>query len=118
MSPSMKRKRAHCAGATQALHLVEVALVAGGEVVQADDRLVELQQGLEQVAADEAGDAGDQPCFGCFCEFTAAGCVGSVHGWLKTPIGFGNEEGFPGSRPELGECGSLPGLVALMDSLF
>jgi len=71
-----------------------------------------------QIAADEAGNAGDQPFFGCFCELTAAGCVGSGHGWLKTPIGFGNEEGFPGIWPELGEYGCPPGLVTLMDSLF
>ena len=43
----------------KALHFVQVALVAGGKVVQADYALVELEQGFEQVAADEAGHAGD-----------------------------------------------------------
>ena len=33
----------------QALHLVEVALMAGGEVVQPHHALVELEQGLQQV---------------------------------------------------------------------
>src|SRR5207302_9529838 len=35
--------------------------IAGRVVVEADDRLVELQQRLEKVGADEAGDTGDQP---------------------------------------------------------
>jgi hypothetical protein len=43
----------------QGLDFVEVALVAGGEVVQADHALVEFEQGFQQVAADEAGYAGD-----------------------------------------------------------
>ena len=43
------------------LDLVEVVLVAGGEVVEADDALAQLEQSLEQVRADEAGHAGDQP---------------------------------------------------------
>ena len=38
MSPSMKAKRAHCAGGDQRPHLVEVGAVAGGEVVEADHR--------------------------------------------------------------------------------
>ena len=38
--------------------------MAGGEVVETDNMLVELQQGFDQVAADEAGDAGDEPGFG------------------------------------------------------
>ena len=46
----------------------------------------------EQVAADEAGNAGDQPFFGCFCELTATGCVGSVHGGLAIQIGLGSED--------------------------
>lgn len=48
-------------GTDQALHLVKVALVAGGEVVQPDHALVELEQGFEQVGADEAGYAGNEP---------------------------------------------------------
>jgi len=76
-------------GRDQALHFIQVALVAGGEVVQPHHFLVQLEQGFEQVAANEAGDAGDQPLFGCFCELTAAGCVGGVHGGLAMEIGFG-----------------------------
>lgn len=45
--------------ANEGLDLIKVALVAGAEVVEADDALVEFEQGFEQVAADEAGDAGD-----------------------------------------------------------
>ena len=48
----------------QALHFIQIALVAGGKVVQTDDALVELEQGFEQVAADEAGHAGDEPGVG------------------------------------------------------
>ena len=42
-------------------YLVEVAAVSGGEVVQTGDSLAQSQQGLEQVAADETGRAGDEP---------------------------------------------------------
>src|SRR5437016_13302749 len=42
-------------------HLLQIAGMAGRVVVEADDRLVELQQRLEKVGADEAGDTGDQP---------------------------------------------------------
>jgi hypothetical protein len=41
-------------------HLVEVALLAGREVVEPGHRLVELEQRLEQRGADESGDAGDR----------------------------------------------------------
>ena len=64
MSPSMKAEARPLRGRDQALHFVQVALVAGGEVVQPHDFLVQLEQGFEQVAADEAGNAGDQPLFG------------------------------------------------------
>jgi hypothetical protein len=60
--------------------------VAGGEVVQPHHFLVQLEQGFEQVAADETGDAGDQPFFGCFCELTATGCVWVVYGVLAMHI--------------------------------
>ena len=50
-----------------ALDFVQVVLVAGGEVVQADDGLVEAQQGFQQVGADKAGHAGDEPGFGIGC---------------------------------------------------
>ena len=54
-------------GGDGVLNFVQVVLVAGGEVVQADDSLVKAQQGFQQVGADEAGHAGDQPGFGIGC---------------------------------------------------
>ena len=51
-------------GGDQALHFIQVALVAGGKVVQSNDALVEFEQGFKQVAADEAGHTSDEPCFG------------------------------------------------------
>lgn len=51
-------------GVDQALHLIQVVLVAGGEVIQPHHPLVELQQGFQQVGADKAGHPGDQPGFG------------------------------------------------------
>ena len=45
-------------------HLIQIVLVAGGEVVQADHGLAQAQQGFQQVGADKAGHAGDQPGFG------------------------------------------------------
>ena len=51
--------------------------------------------GLDAVADNVrqvAGNAGDKPLFGCFCELTATGCVGSVHGGLAIQIGLGSED--------------------------
>ena len=48
-------------GGDEGLHFVQVALVAGGKVVQADDALAELKQGFQQVGADETGHSGDKP---------------------------------------------------------
>ena len=42
---------------------LQIMPMAGGKVVEADDALAECQQGFQQVAADEAGHAGDQPGF-------------------------------------------------------
>jgi hypothetical protein len=42
-------------------HVIEIALVAGGEVVEAGHLLAAAQQMFEQVRADEAGAAGDEP---------------------------------------------------------
>ena len=67
----------------EALHFIQVALVAGGEVVQPHDFLVQLEQGFEQVAADEAGDAGDQPFFGCFCEFDRSRLCRGCSWWVS-----------------------------------
>jgi len=48
-------------GADEALYLVEVALVAGGEIVQPDHALIELEESFEQVGTDETGHTGDEP---------------------------------------------------------
>ena len=71
----------------ETLHLMKVALVAGGEVVKAYHALVKLEQGFEQVAADEAGDACDEPGFGRLAQFSlylfVAGHFGVMSGsWL------------------------------------
>jgi len=54
-------------GANEGFDLVEVFLVPGGEVVQPDDLLVEFKQGFQQVGADKACYAGDQPGGGLGC---------------------------------------------------
>ena len=43
----------------QRLDLVEVVLVAGGEVIEADHHLVQFQQCLQEVRTYEAGGTGD-----------------------------------------------------------
>ena len=48
----------------ESLYFVQVALVSGGKAVEADHALVELEQGFEQVAADETSHAGDKPGMG------------------------------------------------------
>lgn len=50
-------------GRDEAHDFIQVALVAGGEVIEANDPLVELEKRLEQVGPDEAGYAGDEPGF-------------------------------------------------------
>src|SRR5690606_14565056 len=45
----------------QRCHFIQVALEPGGEVIQPDHALVQAQQGFQQVGADEAGTAGQQP---------------------------------------------------------
>jgi len=47
------------------LDLLQVLLLAGREIIQPDNRLVQPEQGLEQVRANEARDPGHQPGFGC-----------------------------------------------------
>ena len=42
-------------------NLIQVVLMAGGKVVQPDNALIELQQGLQQVAADESCHSRHQP---------------------------------------------------------
>ena len=46
------------------MYFVQVALVSGGKAVEADHALVELEQGFEQVTADETSHAGDKPGMG------------------------------------------------------
>ena len=48
-------------GEDGALDVVQVAPVAGREVIQADHALIQPQELLEQVRADKASHAGDQP---------------------------------------------------------
>ena len=63
MSPSMKRNLPTGPDSTSVLNFIEIALVSGREIVQPHHALIELEQSLQQIRADEAGDAGDQPGF-------------------------------------------------------
>ena len=63
-------------GRHEGLDGVQIAVVAGGKVVQADHVLVELQQGLQQVAAQEAGHAGDEPAAGLRAQLGLQAVVG------------------------------------------
>ena len=45
------------------LHLSQIFFVASGQVVESDHALIELQQGLCQIAANEAGDTRNEPDF-------------------------------------------------------
>ena len=70
----------------QSLDLIQVVLVAGGEVVQAHYCLVQLEQGFQQIGAYETGNAGDEPGFGVGLEvgfyFFVAGHFGPGCWWL------------------------------------
>jgi hypothetical protein len=48
-------------GADESLDFVEVALITSAEVVQANNALIQFEQGFKQVAADEARNARDEP---------------------------------------------------------
>ncbi len=54
------------------LDFVQVAPVAGGEIVEAYDLLVRRQELFQEVGAYEAGDSGDEPGFG-----------GRLRGWRE-----------------------------------
>ena len=54
--------------ADRTTHVVEIALVASREVVETRHRLASAQQRLEQVRADEAGRARDEPAARAFGE--------------------------------------------------
>ena len=58
---SMKGKPLPLLRADQTLDLVQVTLMAGGKVVQSDYRLIELEQGFQQVGADKTSNASNQP---------------------------------------------------------
>src|SRR5271166_5505880 len=45
----------------ESLHLVEIALVAGREIVKAGDALIKLQKRLQQIRANKSGRPGDRP---------------------------------------------------------
>lgn len=53
----------------QRLNFVQIALVACGKVVQPYHALIEFEQGLQQVAADETRHASDEPGFWIFAQF-------------------------------------------------
>ena len=76
-------KRAHCSARHARLHFVEIARRAGGEIVEPDDTLIEREQRFEQVRADEAGHAGDQPVAWLGGEFLAEAFVGGHGAWRK-----------------------------------
>lgn len=50
-------------GGDEGFNFVEITLVTGGKVVQPNYTLAEFKQGLQQVGADKAGYAGDEPGF-------------------------------------------------------
>jgi hypothetical protein len=60
-------------------YVLQVPGLAGGEVVQAHHRLVQLQQLLEDGGADEAGHAGHEPALGAGVEILAEGLVEAHH---------------------------------------
>ena len=45
----------------ESLHLVEIALVAGREIVEAGYPLIKLQQRFQQIRTNESGRPGDRP---------------------------------------------------------
>ena len=63
-------------GGNAGMDIVQVVLVAGGKVVQADDSLVQLEQRLQQIGADKAGDTGDEPRVFGIVEFVLHFAVG------------------------------------------
>jgi hypothetical protein len=42
-------------------YFVEIALMTGCKIVQADDMLIKLQQRFQQIGSDKTGRAGDKP---------------------------------------------------------
>lgn len=62
------------------LDFIQVVLVSGGEVVQADNGLILAQQGFEQVGANKPRHAGDEPGFGVGFEILLYLFVAGCHG--------------------------------------
>jgi len=48
-------------GSDETLHLVQITLMPGGKVVQADHALIKLEQGFQQVGTDKTCHTGDKP---------------------------------------------------------
>ena len=61
MSPFDKAEAAPLSGRHAAFNLLEILSVPGGEIVETDYVLVEFQQSLQKIAANEAGGPGNQP---------------------------------------------------------
>jgi len=76
--------------------LKKIFFVAGGEVVQTDNRLVKAQQCLQQVRADEAGDTCHQPAARLLAERLAGLFVGCHLDCSLSDCGMsGSRSGFP-----------------------
>lgn len=45
----------------QTLDFIQIVLIAGGKIIQADHMLIELEQAFKQIRADKAGAACHQP---------------------------------------------------------
>src|ERR1039457_921718 len=54
----------------QRADLLQVLPLAGREVIQADHPLIQFEQGLQQVRADESGDTGHKPRLGRSLKFS------------------------------------------------
>ena len=67
-------------GGDQAFNFVQVSLVASSKVIQSHHPLVKFEQSFEEVAADEAGHARDEPDMG-FGFKTVLELIESVWNW-------------------------------------
>src|SRR6266851_6996763 len=74
----------------RAYGLLHVAPVPGREIVQADHRLIQLQQGFQEMRADEPGRTGDQP-----------GARAAPDAILHFLVGSHRHSRLPGSRTEV-----------------
>ncbi len=88
-------------------HIIEVMPMPGGVVVQAHHGLAQAEQVLEQVAADEAGHAGDEPGARLLLQglsdlFVARACVQG-----RVPGGFGVGQSKTSAWANAGAAASL-----------